>query len=137
MQCFFYDFRRYLVHTLVHNCISLPLPSCRQSMLRRLLCKQMVISPRPSRTVYVRLRHIYLVVPAKLVLRFCFSSHRYGSTVIRERGKLRVLTIIKSTSLNLSNLRTLSNKGKCNHIYTIQIGCVYKSIISVATALVV
>ena len=40
----------------------------------------------------------------------------------------------KSTSLNLSNLRILKNKGKCNHIY---IGCVYKSIISVATALVV
>ena len=60
---------------------------------------------------------------------------------IKTKLKLKIIKTknqnLKSTYLNLSNLRILKNKGKCNHIYTIQIGCVYKSIISVATALVV
>ena len=49
------------------------------------------------------------------------------------KTKTKMKNKIKTKNQKLLNLK---NKGKCNHIYSIQIGRAYLSIINVATALV-
>ncbi len=70
-------------------------------------------------------------IKTRIIINRNFIKTKLKLKIIKTKNQKLEIYISKSLE------KTLKNKGKCNHIYTIQIGCVYKSIISVATSLVV